>query len=181
MDSPYNTLQAQLASAGSTTSAAEAHGALSGLSCGLTGASQVARDWAAAIEINGDLSTDLANWPNVIATTLGDDGLRYHPLLPADDAPLHERLIALAEWSNGVLYGYGLANNELTLSAESQEFLRDLTEISRIDVDDLGEDDNEGEAEYFELTEYLKVGMILLYNDCHEQTVADGASSAELQ
>lgn len=88
------------------------------------------------------------------------------PLLPDDDAPLHQRVDALGVWCQGLLYGLGLGELERRgeLSAESREFLRDATKIARIgfDADDANEED---ETAYAEVVEYLRAGLLLIHQD----------------
>jgi hypothetical protein len=90
------------------------------------------------------------------------------PLLPDDDAPLSQRVDALAAWCQGLLYGLGLGQVEWrgALSEESREFLRDATEIAQVglDSDESGEVD---EIAYAELVEYLRVGLLTVHQDLH--------------
>ncbi|MCP5158484.1 MAG: UPF0149 family protein [Gammaproteobacteria bacterium] len=96
------------------------------------------------------------------------------PLLPDDDAPLSQRVNALSGWCQGLLYGLGLGEigPDNRLSAESQEFLRDIADIAQVgfDTDEGGEAD---ENAYFEVIEYLRVGTLLI----HQDTQRSAASS----
>lgn len=88
------------------------------------------------------------------------------PLLPDDDAPLLLRAAALGAWCQGLLYGLGLGQAEQrgVLSAESREFLRDVTEIAHVGFEtDLSTEADE--VAYTEVVEYLRVGLLLLLED----------------
>ena len=64
--------------------------------------------------------------------------LKFQPLLPADDESLDDRTAALGEWCQGFLYGLGAGRavpDPDTLKGEAAEVLRDITEITHVDVD----------------------------------------------
>jgi len=72
---------------------------------------------------------------------------------------------ALAAWVNAFLAGLALGGlkSEKRLSEDSREFLRDLTEIARLDEQ---VDENQGEeADLMELQEYVRAGVMLLASD----------------
>ena len=84
-------------------------------------------------------------------------------LLPDDEEPLEQRTAALGSWCHGFLAGLGLAGvgeHHKALSGDAREFLDDVQEMSRIESDP--EEDDEAEAAYAELVEYLRVGVLLL-------------------
>ena len=88
------------------------------------------------------------------------------PLLPDDDTPLRQRVSAVGDWCQGLLYGLGLGQvaQRGDLSDDSWEFLRDAAEIAQIGFDaaETGEAD---EMAYVELVEYLRVGLLTLQQD----------------
>jgi uncharacterized protein YgfB (UPF0149 family) len=84
----------------------------------------------------------------------------FNLLLPNDDAPLSEQVIALRSWCQGFLYGVGATTTSATiLSKEATEIFKDMTEITRLDNDVEGNDD---EAAFTEIYEYLRSVVILL-------------------
>ena len=93
---------------------------------------------------------------------LADPGLAFRPLLPDDMEPLDVRVEALGEWCEGFLLGVGLGGvaRQGELSANVQEILRDLQEISKVSWD--VEADEDAEASYVELVEYVRVGVMLM-------------------
>ncbi|MDG4595240.1 MAG: UPF0149 family protein [Candidatus Contendobacter sp.] len=100
------------------------------------------------------------------ATQLNADDGSVAPLLPDDDAPLRQRTAALGAWCQGLLYGLGLGQVDQRgqLSAESQEFLRDATQIAQVgfEIDEASEAD---EIAYAEVVEYLRVGLLMILED----------------
>lgn len=83
-------------------------------------------------------------------------------MLPDDDDLLGQRATALGAWCRGFLSGFGLTGlTDLEqLSTDSREFLKDLREVGRVDANDAeGETD---ERALFEITEYVRVGVLLV-------------------
>ena len=75
-------------------------------------------------------------------------------LLPSDDAPLAERAVALGQWCQGFLAGFGLTAGDRALSSEAMEVLQDLSAIAQIQ--DSLEESEDGETDYMEVMEYLR-------------------------
>ena len=90
----------------------------------------------------------------------------YELLLPADDEPLQRRVLALAQWCQGFYLGLGVSGiNQLEkLPEDSREVVSDMTEIARMENYDEqpGEED---EGAYAELVEYLRVGVLLIFEE----------------
>ena len=88
------------------------------------------------------------------------DSYQFMPLLPDDDHPLYERLMALKNWANGFLTGFGVTDS--ALRPEENSLFNDLAKIGamRVDVYDeglQGTDNAEGEVEYMELLEFVRM------------------------
>ena len=94
---------------------------------------------------------------------LCDEALAFQPLLPADEAALHERVEALSQWCQGFLYGLGESgwSPGPAASEDVQEILRDLYKIARAGVSK-GEENEEGERAYAELVEFVRVSVLLI-------------------
>ncbi len=104
--------------------------------------------------------------PTTGLPTANDGVLGFQPLLPADDEPIGERTLALGEWCQGFLYGLGAGvavPDPAALQGEAAEVLRDMTEITHVDVDP-DDDAESNEAAYAELVEFVRVGVQLLYD-----------------
>lgn len=161
----FNELQRVLVQSHALTDAAEAHGTLVGTLCAMPCS---LNDWLAEILPEGRADQmSAASLREIFDSTsgaLGDGELGFSPLLPHDDAPIGDRTAALGEWCQGFLYGLGSGAlpDPATMQGEAAEVLRDLTEITHVDVDP--EDGIESnEAAYTELVEFVRVGVQLLY------------------
>lgn len=152
--------------------ASELHGSLCGFLAG--GGTLGRQPLLAALQFETEEATpsahDQALLDRLVKQTdgeLADPELGFEPLLPADDRPLAERAEALVEWCRGFLGGFGLAGADAhaKLSDEAQEILRDLSTIagSSLDLGDEGED----EDALIEVQEFVRVGAMLLYTECH--------------
>ncbi len=162
----FNELQRALAQSHALADAAEAHGTLVGSLCA-TGCSL--DEWLAEILPEGraghGAAASLQAVFNATSGALGDTDMSFQPLLPPDEDPIALRTTALGEWCQGFLYGLGIGvavPDVSQLQGEAAEVLRDMAEITHVDVDP--EDSEESnEAAYAELVEFVRVGVQLLY------------------
>ena len=88
------------------------------------------------------------------------DSYQFMPLLPDDDHPLYERLMALKNWANGFLTGFGVTDS--ALRPEENSLFNDLAKIGALRIDAYdealqGTDNAEGEVEYMELLEFVRM------------------------
>ncbi|AHE98758.1 UPF0149 family protein [Thioalkalivibrio paradoxus] len=95
-----------------------------------------------------------------------DAELSFEPMLPGEAASLQERTRALGEWVDGFLGGFGQTprSGEQAPSPQAAELLRDFAEIARIEPEP--DDTEEHEQALAELTEYVRVGVMLLADEC---------------
>lgn len=83
-----------------------------------------------------------------------DDAYAYTPLVPDDDHDLYERVIALKQWANGFMTGFGIS--DCRISAEENEMLMDLAKIGGIRLED-DEDFEGGEESYIYIYEFVRM------------------------
>ena len=149
--------------------AAEAHGTLVGMMCA-AGQSPV-QDWWAQVFEPAEGAPEMPDRPEVIDTmysetvsSLLDGAGTFDLMLPDDEDALESRADALHEWCHGFLYGYGIASGRdvSLLPEEAAEVLRDMGQFAQARFE-LGEDAEEDELSYSELVEYLRVGVMLLF------------------
>ncbi len=155
--------------------AAEAHGSLCGLLCGLGPGAEAA--WLADTlpESPGNLTvTEQATnlLKSLAANTRGaleDVQMTFQPLLPDDAEALMQRVDALAQWCQG--FNHGLFVAARTSAAEDEirsgntaEIVSDFAEMAQVAVGP-DEADAEGEAAYTELVEYVRVSVQLVYEE----------------
>jgi len=105
---------------------------------------------------------------NFVAATLDSlyvDDMSFKLLLPDDEADMSERLTALAHWCQSFLEGYvvGLKRRGIGemggLPEEVKEIVQDMVAIAQLDPE---HDEDDPEADFVELEEYVKVGTLLI-------------------
>lgn len=147
----------------------EAHGMLCGVICG--GDATPEQTW-----IDQLLPKTDANAPpldaardrlrSLVTQTQADivsPDLGFSLLLPDESRPLAERATALYDWVRGFLYALGLLGvSERDFSAQTQEVLRDFTDLTRMDLDDL-EDSEENESALTDVTEFVWAAALLVH------------------
>ncbi len=168
----------QLASADLELSASEVHGVLCGLLC--AGRQDALELWFAELFEGSDPDDPLvAECQQVLSQLHGETreaiegpGLGFQPLLPDDERPIRERAEAVRDWSQGFLYGVGVAgvSPERELSDHTREALQDFSDITRMEIEGLT-DDEEDEDDLMQVTEFLWVAAMMVYDDLvHDET-----------
>ena len=158
-----------LATAGGLADAAEAHGSLCGALCSVSPYRM--QDWINEILPDGaalseESSAMIERVFTATATSFGEQGMEFEPLLPDDGQPLNGRANALALWCTGFLYGLGTGyvSDLEALSGDVGEIVRDFTEISRATGDD-AEGDESNEQAYAELVEFIRVAAQVVFEE----------------
>jgi len=158
-----------LATAGGLADAAEAHGSLCGALCSVSPYRM--QDWINEILPDGaalseESSAMMERVFTASATSFGEQGMEFEPLLPDDGQPLNGRANALALWCTGFLYGLGTGyvSDLEALSGDVGEIVRDFTEISRATGDD-AEGDESNEQAYAELVEFIRVAAQVVFEE----------------
>jgi uncharacterized protein len=100
----------------------------------------------------------------VLKTELGASDMSFRLLLPSEDRPLGERTRCLAHWCSGFLTGFGAAEPVIE-SEEAGDALRMVEQIARAATDPES-DQEEEESAYAELTEFVRVAVLLLREEC---------------
>lgn len=171
-NSPYTAFTALLSSNGHPVSPAELHGLLVGRCC--AGAAFDADAWLAdaaqvlEVEPVDTVRNALIGLQEMVKGELTGDDVTIVLLLPGDEAPLTERAAALGEWCQGFIAGFGQNAGGLELSTEAKEVLQDLVAISQ--VQDALEESEDGEGDYMEVMEYLRVAPLLLFTELAKPT-----------
>jgi len=156
-------------------SPAESHGALAGLICG--GAVDL-ESWLRVIGARAEPGDAVAAEGrsalaamHETARCLFDERLfEFQPLLPADEAPLAERLAGLGEWCQGFLLGLAEAGVKDIdrLPGESAEAVRDLVEIAQVGSYAV-EEGEEDEVAYSDLVEYVRTAVLLTHEELNPE------------
>jgi hypothetical protein len=179
VESPsFDLIDEGLRRAEAPTDAAEAHGSLCGLVCGLGAGGQSA--WLAETLADAEAGEPVTRQTGRLLEALADStraalegaDMAFQPLLPADSEPLVQRVDSLAQWCQGFNHGLfvaarlGDAEAELG-SGHTAEIVRDFGEMAQVSVGD-EEADAEGEAAYAELVEFVRVSVQLVYEELSE-------------
>ncbi|MEN2750161.1 UPF0149 family protein [Psychrobacter sp. FBL11] len=141
-------------------SISELHGLMTGLMTACNAPSE--QEWATVL---AELS--FAPLPDAALTLLAeegedtvfqlkdkDDAYAYMPLVPDDEHSLYERVIALKQWANGFMTGFGITDCGLT--AEENEMLSDLAKIGAIRLEE-DEEYEGGEESYLYIYEFARM------------------------
>ncbi|MDO6619773.1 MULTISPECIES: UPF0149 family protein [unclassified Shewanella] len=148
----------------------EVHGALVGLICG--GVDQAKLAWQKPLlELMNDgqaVSTELQQLINELfqdtATRLSDAEFGFTPLLPEEEELLSLRLECLALWVQSYLTAIALIQPKLNgASTDVREIIQDLGAIAQVEFD--VSDDDESEAAFIELHEFVRMAAILCYSE----------------
>lgn len=174
--SGWNEWEAAFGNIPELTSSSELHGVLMGIVA--VAQAPTAEEWLqilAQLDIDS-LSADalqlLTEEAEDVAAALVDDSLDYMPMLPDDQHPLIERVQALADWCSGVVLGFGLASGQIR--ADEAELLEDLQDVAAVEFES-GDDDEEGEASYADLVEFVRLIPVSLATGRKKQALADSA------
>lgn len=140
------------------SSPSELHGLLTGIVCVTEPPSR--EEWqeiltTLSVPALNDTALDiLTDESEDVSHALSEDELDYLPMLPDDDHPLRERVLALADWCAGVVLGFGLASGHIR--NDEMEQIGHLQDVAAVEFED-SDDDEEGEMGYQELYEFVRL------------------------
>ena len=163
----FDELADHLLEQGQDASPSTLHGCL----CGLLAAGAPAQAEAGLalltqaldLDFHGELAAQMMQLYTVTAAAFVDEEFDFHPLLPDDEADIIVRTTSLAAWAGGFLSGFAQVNRE-QVEGDSSEILRDFAAIAEAEIDEHAEED-ESEASYLEVTEYLRFAALNVFMD----------------
>ncbi len=161
----YTKLASTLKKLGAQLTASEAHGLLTGM---LSLAKQPMKvdAWRATLIATLDCSQPnkqewgvLSDASKQIMDEFTSNNFSFKLLLPADNSPLADRIVALSFWCRGYLSGLGLVGitQEDLANEIVQELVQDLSHIAHVSMDTDASD--EDERNFVELVEYVRVAV----------------------
>jgi uncharacterized protein YgfB (UPF0149 family) len=177
-NSPYNAFATLLSSAGHPVSPAELHGLLLGRSC--AGAGFDAEGWfddaheLLQTEPEANVRQALIGLQEMVKNELTGDDMVVVLLLPGDDESLTARTTAIGQWCQGFLHGFARVGGQ-PMSDDAKDVLQDLAAIAQIQ--DALEDSEDGESDYMEVMEYLRVAPLLLFTEFNTKTEPEAKPS----
>ena len=171
----FDELESALRQCGATWDAAQAHGLLVGR-LAVAGVPS-GPDWLLQV-LEG---TDEANASRLECQKLLDTLYQgtywqlterlseFYPLLPDDEEDARQRTQAMAHWCEAFLHGLVSAQHDQALkdrlAAEPlSDIIRDMLQITRAAIDDES-DEEDNEAAYTEIVEYMRVAAQLAYEE----------------
>ena len=118
-----------------------------------------------------NVTEDLLHFYAHSLESIDKDSSSFVMLLPDDDYALSERIVSLVVWVRGFLEGLAISASERLQKMDSdlQEILQDFVEICQIDT--RVEQNESGEKEFFEISEYIRIGVLNLYAELNEPIV----------
>jgi uncharacterized protein YgfB (UPF0149 family) len=173
----YGTLAELLGRSRSPLPLPELHGGLCGVICasGRDAAGSwldsLVDDCVADADTLSELSDRLQSLGYETWRALSGFSMEFSPLLPDDDYGIDQRAEALGLWCHGflaglVVGGLDLSGGQSELSAELNELVRDLAEISKVGADGKETEDPElGDSSLVELVEYVRVGAQYIFEE----------------
>lgn len=111
------------------------------------------------------------------ANQLEDFLFDFQLVLPDEEESLPMRAEALTLWCQGFLTGLQMVQVKITdrESGEATDAINDLIEIAKMNYEDVVASE-EDEAAYIELVEYVRMAIILIYQDLRDVQTAKNSS-----
>jgi uncharacterized protein YgfB (UPF0149 family) len=187
----HDELDAALRHCGATWNASQAHGflcsriAVRGTKARTGWLDQLTAGGARDGSLHGDCASKLEALFTITWRQLAERQSGFVPLLPEDARPAAERADALAHWCEGFLHGLVSGPHPETLRTQLateplSDIIKDMLEITRATAEDDVDDEN-NEAAYVELVEYIRVAAQLAFEELagfRAQGVAEPDSDA---
>ncbi|XOV78980.1 MAG: UPF0149 family protein [Aestuariibacter sp.] len=157
---------------------AEIHGILCGMLAG--GMSMDNREWlmsmADFINAGESFSVDIEKLLIALfedtCKQLQNPDFTFELCIPEDGAPISERGHAVVSWVQGFLLGFGVQQEQRkSCSDEVKEALQDFSEISKMDAE-MAETE-EAEQALFEVTEYIRISVMLCFGELGQASGGD--------
>lgn len=170
----WGKIGAALRDAGSLGEPSEIHGEFCGLAC-VMGKDAVA-SWPAAAVADApspgdDVVGRLRDLAAVSWAALDSGDMSFELLMPSDAESLERRAESLGLWCQGFMHGIGAGGgsrmqNAIAEREDLRGIIGDFTEITRAAFAD-DETEEEGEAAFIELVEYVRVSVQLVFEEFH--------------
>jgi hypothetical protein len=142
-----------------------AHGILCGFAC--VKPEVQLDDWLSEVLMNVELTNikqktvhqELAQIYNNTLSQLNDATLNFDLLIADENCTLREQADTLIQWCQGYLIGLGLYKIS-TLDEQVLEMIKDFSEISKLDVGVL--DDEQNAQDLSEIIEFVRMGTLFI-------------------
>lgn len=165
----YQVINAIVVQSDAELSAAQAHGMATGMLCANERAQSA--EWLDELfRHNAPVADEdkavLVRLFEETRSLLASDDFEFDLFLPADEALLSEQVEALIHWCQGFLLGVSFTDTAPDYSKEATEILKDIVELTKLDTDAEGEED---ESDFIEITEYMRSAVLLLRSELNKE------------
>lgn len=157
----------------------QAHGLVCGLLCGNPKSTAAWEELVTGGKETQHTHEILQALYDVSAKQMEEVLFDFQLLLPPDTDELPVRAEALTLWCQGALTGLKLAQVQLVgrEPSEMTEAINDLIEIAKMNFEEVVSSE-EDESAYAELVEYVRVAVVLVYQDLRAAETAKQSTSA---
>jgi len=120
-----------------------------------------------------NIQADLCAFYHATIEKIAADSSEFQIYLPDDSYALSERGEALGAWVSGFLEGIAVAQAQAlaNIDQDLKEILSDLVEISQLDS--RLDSSETSERDFFEVCEYVRIGVLNLFAEFNEPPEAD--------
>jgi uncharacterized protein YgfB (UPF0149 family) len=165
----YATLASTLQRCAAANSPSEAHGFALGLAAARVRepykawCEELYADLDPADVLAGECTSALDSLFSAVFRDDDDAPMQLALLLPQDIQVNAQRLVAVRDWCQGFLFGFGLGGQDANdrLSEAGRGFLHDVAEFTRMDIAGV-ENTAENQAALIDIEEYLREGAMLM-------------------
>jgi uncharacterized protein YgfB (UPF0149 family) len=157
----------------------QVHGLICGILCGNPKSSAAWEELVTGGEDSAKTHTILQGLFDASGKQLDEFLFEFQLVLPPDADDLPARAEALTLWCQGFLTGLKLAQVQIIdrEPGEMTEAINDLIEIAKMNYEEVVASE-EDEAAYIELVEYVRMAVILIYQDMREEDVKAKTTSS---
>jgi uncharacterized protein YgfB (UPF0149 family) len=155
----------------------EAHGLICGVLASPSGSKVAWEEVVIGEQGSAEVQLVLQRLYEASAKQLEEFLFEFQMVLPEDAEALPVRAEALTLWCQGYLTGLKLANVQLSgrAAGEATDAINDLVEIAKMNYEVVVANE-EDEVAYVELVEYVRMAVILIYQDIHEASAPKKAT-----
>jgi uncharacterized protein YgfB (UPF0149 family) len=176
----YTELDLALSKTQSKMHPSQVHGLICGILCGNA---DTQSEWETLMsggeKISPSVHQTLQALYDATQKQLSDFLFELQILLPAEAVELPQRAEALTLWCQGMLTGLKLSQVPITDREPSEltEAINDFIEIAKMNYEDVVSNE-EDEVAYTELVEYVRMAVILIYQELQGSALATNAASS---
>lgn len=175
----YNELSQALKQTTLKLHPSQVHGLICGILCGPKQNKSAWEDLVTGAKTTDKTHKILENLYSSSANLLNDFLIEFQLILPTDTKTLPMRAEALTLWCQGFLTGLKLVNIPIVNRepGEITEAINDIIEIAKMNYEEVVANE-EDEVAYTELVEFIRVAVILIYQDLKE--IEDSSKSSTI-